>query len=70
MTISVAEEAEDMGIRGAEVLELDSDQSVSDIIGLCDPRTELNSEADFISIWLRARGVIGVFVEKCVHTPP
>lgn len=52
------------------MLELDSDQSVRDIIGLCDPRTELNSEADFISIWLRASGMIGVFVEKYAHTPP
>ena len=69
-TISVAEEAEDMGMRGAEVVDLDSDGSVREIIGLCDPRTELNSEADFLLFWLRARGVIGAFVKKYVRTQP
>jgi hypothetical protein len=69
-TISVAEEAEDMGIRGAEVIDLDSDEVVREIIGLCDPRTELSSEADFLLFWLRARGVIGAFVQKYVRTQP
>ena len=69
-TISVAEEAEDMGMRGAEVVDLDSDGIVREIIGLCDPRTELNSEADFLLFWLRARGVIGAFVKKYVRTQP
>ena len=69
-TISVAEEAEDMGMGGAEVVDLDSDGIVREIIGLCDPRTELNSEADFLLFWLRARGVIGAFVKKYVRTQP
>ena len=68
-TISVLQEAEDMGTRGADVLEIDSNQSVRDIIGLCDPRTDLNSEAEFMSFWLRARGIIEVFVKKYLHTP-
>ena len=68
-TISVSEEVEDMNIRRAEVLGIDSDQSERDIIGTCDPRTELNSEAEFISFWLRARGAIEVFVKKYLPTP-
>jgi hypothetical protein len=47
---------------------MDTDQSVRDIIELCDPRTELNSESEFIRFWIRARSVIGLFIQKHIHT--
>ena len=65
--MSVSEEAEDMGISGAVVVEMNSVQSVMDIIALCDPRAELNSEAQFIEFWIRARVAIELFISK--HSP-
>ena len=67
-SISVADEAESMGMGGVKVVEMDTDQSVRDIIELCDPRTELNSESEFIRFWIRARSVIGLFIQKHIHT--
>ena len=66
-TMSVSEEAEDMGIRGAVVVEMNLDQSVMDIIALCDPRAELSSEAQFVEFWIRARVAIELFISK--HSP-
>ena len=62
--MSVSEEAEDMGIRGAVVVEMNLDQSVMDIIALCDPRAGLSSEAQFIEFWIRARVAIETFISK------
>jgi hypothetical protein len=61
-TMTVSEEAEDMGMRGVEVVEMDRDPSVRGIIELCDPRTELSSESQFISFWMRARSAIDIFM--------
>jgi hypothetical protein len=61
-TMTVSEEAEDMGMRGVEVVEMDRDQSVRGIRELCDPRTELSSESQFISFWMRARSAIDIFM--------
>ena len=51
-TMSVSEEAEDMGISGAVVVEMNLDQSIMDIIALCDPRAELSTESQFIEFWI------------------
>lgn len=58
ITMSVSEEAEDMGISGAVVVEMNSDQSVMNIIALCDFRAELSTESQFIEFWIRARVAI------------
>jgi hypothetical protein len=44
-TMSVSEEAEDMGLKGAEVVEMDLDPGVRGIVELCDLRMELSSES-------------------------
>lgn len=57
-TVSVADEAAEMGVIGGAVLEVNGDESVMAILRLCDPRTELGSEVEFIDFWIRARGAI------------
>ena len=66
-TMSVSEEAEEMGSGGANVLEMGAVPSVRDIIELCDPRTDLNSESQFITFWLKARRAINSFVSMYTH---
>jgi hypothetical protein len=61
-TMSVSEEAEDMGLRGVDVLEMDVDSGVRGVVELCDPRTELSTESQFISFWMRARSAIDTFI--------
>jgi hypothetical protein len=61
-TMTVAEEAEDMGLRGVDVLEMDVDSGVRGVVELCDPRTELSTENQFISFWMRARSAIDTFM--------
>jgi hypothetical protein len=41
--ISVVEEAADMGITGARVIEMNEDEAIMGIIELCDPRITLKS---------------------------
>jgi hypothetical protein len=69
-SITVLEEAEDMGLRDVEVVEMDMDPSVRGIVQLCDPRDELNSESQFISFWMRARDAIDMFMSRHNHTRP
>jgi hypothetical protein len=59
--MSVSEEADDMGVGGGEVLEM-STVSVRGIIELCDPRTLMDSESEFIAIWVKARSAIDIFI--------
>jgi hypothetical protein len=66
----VLEEAENMGLRDVEVVEMDMDPSVRGIVELCDPRDELNSESQFISFWRRARDAIDTFMSRHNHTYP
>jgi hypothetical protein len=69
-SMTVLEEAEDMGLRDVEVVEMDVDPSVRGIVELCDPRDELNSESQFISFWMRARDAIDTFMSRHNHTRP
>lgn len=68
-SMTVLEEAEDMGLRGVEVVEMDLDTGVRGILELCDPRTELSSESQFISFWIKARNAIDSFMATHNHTP-
>ena len=38
-----------MGVRGADVVEIDGDDDILSILKLCDPRSELHSEEEFIA---------------------
>lgn len=69
-TMSVLEEAEEMGMRGVEVVEMDRDPCVRGIVELCDPRTELSSESQFIEFWMRARSAIELFMTMHNHPQP
>jgi hypothetical protein len=64
-SITVLEEAEDMGLGDVAVVEMDMDPSVRGIVKLCDPRDEL-----FISLWMRARDAIDTFMSRHNHTRP
>ena len=63
-TMSVTEEAEEMRLGAANVLEMGAVPSVRGMIELCDPRTDLNSESQF---WLQARRAIDSFVSMYTH---
>ena len=60
--MSVMDEAADMGINGAVVLEINGQEAVMDILRMCDPRTVLTSESDFVMFWTRARSAISNFL--------
>jgi hypothetical protein len=66
-TVSVSAEAEEMGMKGVKVVEMDADPSVREVIELCDPRRELSSESQFIDFWMRARSAIGLFMMTHNH---
>lgn len=63
-TMSVAEEAAEMGVLGGTVVEVNGNESVMAILRLCDPRTELNSESQFIDFWTSARSAIDAFISQ------
>jgi hypothetical protein len=67
-TMTVSEEAEDMGLGRVEVVEMDLDPSVRGVVELCDPRTELSTESQFVSFWMRARSAIDAFMTIHNHT--
>ena len=65
--MSVLEEAKEMGIEGASLVEMENDVSVRGVVELCDPRTDLNSEGQFIVFWLKARSAIDLFMSNHTH---
>ena len=69
-SMSVSEEAEEMGLGCVGVVEMDLDPRVRRIVELCDPRTELNSELQFISFWMRARAAIDDFMSTHRNPQP
>ena len=66
-TMSILEEADAMGVRGVNVVEIDGDEDIVNILTLCDPRSELHSEEEFIRFWSAARNAIDAFLRR--HGP-
>jgi hypothetical protein len=64
---SILADAADMGMSGAQVLEMNGDETIMGIIELCDPRVQLDSELQFIDFWTSARVAIEKFM--AVHGP-
>ena len=62
--MSILEEAEAMGVRGVNVVEIDGDKDIIAILKLCDPRCELHSEEEFIRFWSAARNAIDSFMRR------
>jgi hypothetical protein len=67
--LSIVDEAAEMGITGARVIELNGDQTIMGIIELCDPRILLESESEFVEFWTKARRVIDIFITTHVPRP-
>jgi hypothetical protein len=61
-TLSLEEEAHEMGLGGTTVVEMNGNDSVMEILRLCDPKISLTSELDFICFWKRARNAISEFL--------
>lgn len=59
---SILDEAEAMGVRGVDVVEIDGDKDIVNLLNLCDPRSELHSEGEFIGFWSSARSAIDSFL--------
>ena len=68
---TVLEEAEEMGIMGAVVIEVNEAQEIMDILRLCDPRRKLTSDSDFVEFWTEVRDAVSTFVNRHpLHSPP
>ena len=46
------------------MIDLEAEDSVINILRLCDPKVELTTEADFISFWSSAREAIQDFTQR------
>ena len=69
-TMTVEEEAESMGIKGARNIEVNGDESIMRILRLCDPRRVLATEEEFISFWSEVRAAAAEFLHTHnTHTP-
>jgi hypothetical protein len=62
-TLTVKQEAAEIGLERVEVVEVDDCGVVTKILELCDPKVSLKSEQEFIAFWIRARSAIGDFLE-------
>ena len=67
-TMSIIEEAEAMGVRGVDLVEIDGDDDILSILKLCDPRSELHSEEEFIAFWSAVRHSIDSFLRRHPHS--
>ena len=63
-TMSIIDEAEAMGVQGVSVVDIDADKDITDILALCEPRSELHSEEDFVGFWSAARNAIDSFLRR------
>ena len=63
-TMSILDEAEAMGVRGVNVVEIDGDVDIINILTLCDPSREMHSEEEFIGFWSAARNAIDSFLQR------
>ena len=66
--LSITEEAKTMGMRGVDVVEIDSDEDIIAILKLCNPRCKLKSEQEFIGIWSTARNAIYSFLVRHIQS--
>lgn len=61
---SIAKEACDMGLGAVRVIGFETDETVMDVLRLCDPRIDLATETDFIRFWSQARHAIHAFTNR------
>ena len=65
---SVVQHAAELGLSGAVEVDLGRDSSVTALLGLCDPRIPIDSDADFTHFWTAASEHIDSFILR--HKPP
>ena len=66
-SMTVREEAREMGIDGGVEIEVNGDEKVMGLLRLCDPRRRLESDSDFIAFWTDVRDAVNNFVNH--HVP-
>jgi hypothetical protein len=72
-TMTVTEEANSMGCGTVKEVEVNGDNSMMEILRLCDPRRKMSTEVEFIDFWSEVRGAITRFLTIHHHhiaTPP
>ena len=70
-TVSVTDEAREMGLIGGKEVDMNGDESIREILLMCDPMKELKAESEFIEFWTRARSAIDTFMSRHhTRTPP
>ena len=60
----VAKGASDMGLGAVSVIGFETDETVMEILRLCDPRIDLTTETDLIRFWSQARVAIHAFTTR------
>jgi hypothetical protein len=69
-TLSVSEEAAEMGYRGVDVVEVNRDDEMMGVLRLCDPRRIVTTEEEFVMFWSEVREAIAIFLlTHMIHTP-
>jgi hypothetical protein len=62
--MTVREEATGMGIEGGVVIEVNEDETVMRLFRLCDPRRKLESDTDFLKLWMEVRDAVNTFIDR------
>jgi hypothetical protein len=63
-SVSVAEQAQNLGIFGVATLDFQNDPDIMPLIGLCNPSPALESEEQFTTFWGLARAHIDSFISR------
>jgi hypothetical protein len=68
-TVSVAEEAANMGCGVVGTVEVNGEDSMMGVLWLCDPRRKMTTESEFVAFWSEVRGAIANFLHCHAHPP-
>ena len=63
---SVKEQAAEMGMTGAQIIDAQGDPNIMALLKQCDPRSILNSDDEFLEFWCRTR----IIVDNVLATSP
>jgi hypothetical protein len=67
-TTTVAEEAARMGLGKVETVEVNGNNSMMRVLGMCDPRRKMSTEEEFVIFWSETRAAISNFLDT--HIKP
>ena len=60
--MTIEDEARIMGMRGTDLVDVNGDESMMEVLRLCDPRRKLETEDEFVRFWSDVRKAITNFL--------